>query len=91
MRLDELELESWGERIGIKIKTPAVIALQGRLGAGKSRMGTPLRLPVYRCADCRRWSKRLIGLTVGPGSGCAFTRVESDPLQPRWRISAKML
>ena len=36
MRLDELELESWGERIGSKIKTPAVIALQGRLGAGKS-------------------------------------------------------
>ena len=36
MRLDELARESGGERIGSKINTPAVSALQGRLGAGKS-------------------------------------------------------
>ncbi|MDC0160800.1 tRNA (adenosine(37)-N6)-threonylcarbamoyltransferase complex ATPase subunit type 1 TsaE [Gemmatimonadales bacterium] len=36
MRLNERELERWGERIGNTIGIPAVIALEGRLGAGKS-------------------------------------------------------
>lgn len=36
MRLGELELERWGERIGSAIETPVFIALEGRLGAGKS-------------------------------------------------------
>ena len=36
MRLDEAELARWGERIGRTIAAPAVIALEGPLGAGKS-------------------------------------------------------
>lgn len=36
MRLDENELTRWGERIGGTVDPPAVIALQGPLGAGKS-------------------------------------------------------
>lgn len=36
MRLDEIELGRWGERIGRTLTPPAVIALQGPLGAGKS-------------------------------------------------------
>lgn len=36
MRLDETELGRWGERIGRTVAAPAVIALQGPLGAGKS-------------------------------------------------------
>lgn len=36
MRLDETELGRWGERIGRTLTPPAVIALQGPLGAGKS-------------------------------------------------------
>ncbi|MDA0328547.1 MAG: tRNA (adenosine(37)-N6)-threonylcarbamoyltransferase complex ATPase subunit type 1 TsaE [Gemmatimonadetes bacterium] len=36
MRLDEIELAGWGERIGETVGTPTVIALQGPLGAGKS-------------------------------------------------------
>lgn len=36
MRLDERELARWGERIGRTVSPPAVIALEGPLGAGKS-------------------------------------------------------
>lgn len=36
MRLDQTALERWGERIGETITAPAVIALEGSLGAGKS-------------------------------------------------------
>ena len=36
MRLDETELDRWGRRIGEALATPAVIALTGPLGAGKS-------------------------------------------------------
>ena len=36
MRLDEIEVRRWGERIGKTVATPVVIALQGPLGAGKS-------------------------------------------------------
>ena len=36
MRLDEIELVQWGERIGQRVGTPTVIALSGPLGAGKS-------------------------------------------------------
>ena len=36
MRLDERGLERWGERIGSAVEAPIVIALEGRLGAGKS-------------------------------------------------------
>lgn len=36
MRLDQSALERWGERIGETITSPAVIALEGPLGAGKS-------------------------------------------------------
>ena len=36
MRLDQTALERWGERIGETIAAPAVIALEGSLGAGKS-------------------------------------------------------
>ena len=36
MRLDEIELARWGERIGETVAAPAVIALTGHLGAGKS-------------------------------------------------------
>lgn len=36
MRLDERGLERWGERIGASVEAPVVIALEGRLGAGKS-------------------------------------------------------
>ena len=38
MRLDEIELGRWGERIGETVGTPAVIALRGPLGAGKSSL-----------------------------------------------------
>ena len=38
MRLDEIELGRWGERIGETVGTPAVIALKGPLGAGKSAL-----------------------------------------------------
>lgn len=34
--LTEPELEAWGERIGAEVGTPAVFALRGELGAGKS-------------------------------------------------------
>ena len=36
MRLDEIEVKRWGERIGETVDTPVVIALMGPLGAGKS-------------------------------------------------------
>ena len=36
MRLDETELSRWGERVGRTLSAPAVLALQGPLGAGKS-------------------------------------------------------
>jgi tRNA threonylcarbamoyl adenosine modification protein YjeE len=36
MRLDEAGLTRWGARIGESIDTPAVLALSGPLGAGKS-------------------------------------------------------
>lgn len=36
MRLDEAGLVRWGERVGETLQTPAVLALQGPLGAGKS-------------------------------------------------------
>ena len=36
MRLKERDLERWGERIGSTVQAPVVIALEGRLGAGKS-------------------------------------------------------
>jgi len=36
MRLDESELDRWGMRIGEALATPAVIALKGPLGTGKS-------------------------------------------------------
>ncbi len=36
VRLDEIELERWGVRIGETIDTPALIALSGPVGAGKS-------------------------------------------------------
>jgi tRNA threonylcarbamoyladenosine biosynthesis protein TsaE len=36
VRLDEIELVQWGERIGQRVGTPTVIALSGPLGAGKS-------------------------------------------------------
>ena len=36
MRLDERSLERWGDRIGSTVRVPVVIALEGRLGAGKS-------------------------------------------------------
>ena len=38
MRLDEIELERWGERIGSTIRPPAFICLEGQLGAGKSAL-----------------------------------------------------
>ena len=38
MRLDETELHRWGRRIGEELVTPAVIALTGPLGAGKSAL-----------------------------------------------------
>jgi tRNA threonylcarbamoyladenosine biosynthesis protein TsaE len=34
--LDERQLEAWGTRIGKAVATPAVFALRGDLGAGKS-------------------------------------------------------
>lgn len=36
--LAERQLEAWGERIGREIAAPAVIALRGDLGAGKSTL-----------------------------------------------------
>lgn len=36
MRLSEAELRQWGRRIGQTIEPPAVLALSGPLGAGKS-------------------------------------------------------
>ncbi len=36
MRLDEHELERWGERIGRAVSAPVFIGLHGPLGAGKS-------------------------------------------------------
>lgn len=36
VRLDEIELERWGVRIGETIDAPALIALSGPVGAGKS-------------------------------------------------------
>jgi tRNA threonylcarbamoyladenosine biosynthesis protein TsaE len=36
VRLDEIEVERWGERIGETVDPPVVIALEGPLGAGKS-------------------------------------------------------
>mgnify|MGYP002624174155 CR=1 FL=1 len=36
MRLDEEELKRWGVRIGREVTAPAVLALSGPLGAGKS-------------------------------------------------------
>ena len=36
MRLDEAGLVQWGERVGETLRTPAVLALKGPLGAGKS-------------------------------------------------------
>lgn len=36
MRLDEAALQRWGERVGETLATPAVLALKGPLGAGKS-------------------------------------------------------
>jgi tRNA threonylcarbamoyladenosine biosynthesis protein TsaE len=36
MRLDERGLVRWGERIGSTVEAPIFIALEGRLGAGKS-------------------------------------------------------
>ncbi len=36
MRLDEAGLVRWGERVGETLRTPAVLALKGPLGAGKS-------------------------------------------------------
>jgi tRNA threonylcarbamoyladenosine biosynthesis protein TsaE len=36
LRLDEEGLTRWGERVGDTLKTPALIALSGALGAGKS-------------------------------------------------------
>lgn len=36
MRLSEAELRRWGRRVGELVATPAVIALSGPLGAGKS-------------------------------------------------------
>ncbi|MGB1658815.1 MAG: tRNA (adenosine(37)-N6)-threonylcarbamoyltransferase complex ATPase subunit type 1 TsaE [Longimicrobiales bacterium] len=36
MRLDERGLERWGEQVGSSVEAPVVIALEGRLGAGKS-------------------------------------------------------
>jgi tRNA threonylcarbamoyladenosine biosynthesis protein TsaE len=36
MRMSEEELRRWGRRIGEKIHAPAVLALSGPLGAGKS-------------------------------------------------------
>ena len=36
MRLDQTGLDRWGRRIGEALATPAVIALTGPLGAGKS-------------------------------------------------------
>lgn len=36
MRLDEIEVKRWGERIGETVNPPVVIALKGPLGAGKS-------------------------------------------------------
>lgn len=36
MRLDEAKLVRWGERIGETLSVPAVLALRGPLGAGKS-------------------------------------------------------
>jgi len=36
VKLDERGLERWGERIGSTVQAPVVIALEGRLGAGKS-------------------------------------------------------
>jgi tRNA threonylcarbamoyladenosine biosynthesis protein TsaE len=36
MRLTEAELQRWGRRIGEALVPPAVIALSGQLGAGKS-------------------------------------------------------
>ncbi|MBI4408316.1 MAG: tRNA (adenosine(37)-N6)-threonylcarbamoyltransferase complex ATPase subunit type 1 TsaE [Gemmatimonadetes bacterium] len=34
--LNELQLTAWGERVGALIDVPAVLALRGELGAGKS-------------------------------------------------------
>lgn len=36
MRLDEIEVKRWGERIGETVDRPVVIALKGPLGVGKS-------------------------------------------------------
>jgi tRNA threonylcarbamoyladenosine biosynthesis protein TsaE len=36
VRLDEIEVERWGERIGGTVDPPVVIALEGPLGVGKS-------------------------------------------------------
>jgi len=36
VRLDEIEIQRWGERIGETVDPPVVIALKGPLGAGKS-------------------------------------------------------
>jgi tRNA threonylcarbamoyladenosine biosynthesis protein TsaE len=37
-RLNEAELEAWGERIGREVEAPVVLALWGDLGAGKSTL-----------------------------------------------------
>ena len=44
MRLDESELVQWGVRIGETVGAPAVIALQGQLGAGKSVLARAIGL-----------------------------------------------
>lgn len=36
MRLDQAGLERWGARVGEQVEVPAVLALSGPLGAGKS-------------------------------------------------------
>jgi tRNA threonylcarbamoyl adenosine modification protein YjeE len=42
--LDEIELGRWGKRIGETVGTPAVIALKGPLGAGKSALARAIGL-----------------------------------------------
>jgi tRNA threonylcarbamoyladenosine biosynthesis protein TsaE len=37
-RLTEAELVAWGERVGAEVELPAVFALNGDLGAGKSTL-----------------------------------------------------
>jgi tRNA threonylcarbamoyladenosine biosynthesis protein TsaE len=36
VRLDEIELSRWGERIGETLRAPAVVVLSGPMGVGKS-------------------------------------------------------